>query len=121
MTTWDPQRLQEQFKRHERFKQGAADRCKAQIRFGKADYRRFYDEEVAEEMIAFVLGTDAALESRDLMLNRLNELRKTVAEGKFDASGIYDKQTFRDAAIDFIDRLTSRFSDPSRPPDIQAP
>lgn len=120
MANWNPEQIQLQLKAHERRKHNDAARCRIEVRSGKADYRQFYDEETAEEIVAFVLGTDAALESRDRMLDRLEEMRRTVNDGRLDATGIYDATTFREAAIDFIDRLKARFTDTSCPVDIRS-
>lgn len=110
MTPWDSQSLQKDFERHEHRKQSQADRCRAQMRFGKADYGTFYDEETAEQMVAFVLKTDAALERPELLLDRLTELRSQVAQGGLDATGIHSRKTYRRAATRYIDQLISRFT-----------
>ncbi|OYU16448.1 MAG: hypothetical protein CFE37_00125 [Alphaproteobacteria bacterium PA4] len=120
MANWNPEQVQQQLKAHERRKHDDAARCRTEVRFVKADYRRFYDEETAEETVAFVLGTASALESRDRMLVRLEEMRRDVTDGRLDATGIYDAATFREAAIDFIDHLKARFTDTSRPVDIRS-
>lgn len=120
MTIWDSERLQAQFKQHERMKQGDMDRCKVQILNGKADYKQFYDQALAEQILAFVLGTDAALADRDAMLKRLGELRSRVIQGGLDAAGIYNTETFRNSATEYIGLLISRFSDNSRGSDISS-
>ena len=118
ISNWDPEKIQAQLRLHETRKQAAADRCRSQIRFGKEDYKRFYDEETAEQRIAGFLSTNGALESRDRTLELLAEVREYVADGSLDAVGIYSKKHFRRQAMAYIDHLESRIKDSSKVPDL---
>lgn len=110
--TWDTDAVQRDFKRHERMKNGDADRCKGEVRAGNEAYKRFHDEERAEELVAFMLGTDAALASRERLLARLAEFKADVAARGFRAAGIYDQKVFDRAAIRYLERLEARYAKP---------
>ena len=109
-STWDGDAVQRDFKRHEQMKYADADHCKIEVRAGKDSYKRFHDEELAEALVAFMLGTDAALASRERLLDRLAEFKEYVAAGSLRAAGIYDKKVFEQAAIRYLERLESRYA-----------
>jgi len=92
MKTWNVQDLQEEFEKYACRKQNDADHCAVKIRAGEVSYEKFYDGEMAEMTIAFVLSTDAALSSRQCMLDRLESLRVQVTQGDMDAYGIYSQK-----------------------------
>lgn len=117
---WNVDDLQNQFKALERRKHGDAQRCRVEIRAGKENYERFYDEETASEMMAFMLGTDAALEGRERLLHRLEELRETIRNGRADASGVYSITVYRRAAIRFLDRLEKILPTSTETPDVRS-
>jgi hypothetical protein len=115
---WNVDDLQKQFKALERRKHGDAQRCRVEVRAGKEDYKRFYDEETASEMMAFMLGTDAALEGRERLLHRLEELRESIQSGSADASGVYSVKVYRRSAIRFLDRLGKIVASSTHTPDV---
>lgn len=117
---WNVNALQKQFKALERRKHGDARRCRVEIHAGKEDYKRFYDEETAREMMAFMLGTDAALEGRERLLHRLEELRDAIRNGRADGSGVYSVEVYRRAAIRFLDRLEEVLSTSTDTPDVRS-
>ncbi len=117
---WNVDDLQKQFKALERRKHGDAQRCRVEIRAGKEDYKRFYDEETGSEMMASMLGTDAALEGRERLLHRLEELRESIRSGSADASGIYSAKIYRRAATRFLDRLKKIVASSMDTPDVRS-
>lgn len=117
---WNVDDLQKQFKALERRNHDAAQRCRVEVRAGKEDYKRFYDEETASEIMAFMLGTDAALEGRDRLMQRLEELRESVRSGSADASGVYSVKIYRRSAIRFLDRLGKIVASSTNTPDVRS-
>jgi hypothetical protein len=117
---WNVDNLQKQFKTLERRKHGDAQRCRVEVRAGKEDYKRFYDEETASEMMAFILGTDAALEGQERLLHRLEELRNSIRSGSADAPGVYSVKIYRRSAIRFLDRLGKIVASSTLTPDVRS-
>lgn len=119
MTAWNREEIQEQLTRYEQFKYSDVDNCKREVRHGKIEYRDFHDESLAQAMIAFTLKSDVALENRELLIRRLDELRAQVTSGRIDAAGMYDEKTYRKAARAYIKRLLVVLEDSSRSPDFR--
>lgn len=120
MTSWNGERLQDQFKQVEHMAQAAQDDCKRQVHAGKRDYEAFYDEAAAKECIANRCKTTDGLDSRDRMLVRLRELREVAVERRLHFRSFYDADTFHEAALAYIDALIARFEDEAVALDIRS-
>ena len=119
MARWKQLELEQHFRSEATRKRGDAERCRFEVRAGKRGNRHFYDRLVAEEMVATILSTAAALESRDLSLDRLHELRGSMTDRFPYPDDVYDREVFRKAWVEYVDELLILFTNSSEMPDLR--
>jgi hypothetical protein len=108
--TWDQDAVRDELERHEARKRQDADDCRRKAKSDPA-YRGFHDYEHAEEMMAFVLKTNAALRSRDPFLERLREMEISVRNGDFDTESLFSQKDYRAHAVAYLKRLRRQYLD----------
>lgn len=108
--SWDQNAVREALERHEHRKRQDADDCRSKAR-SDPSYRSFHDYEHAEEMMAFVLKTNAALGSRARFMDRLSEMERDVREGAYDTESLFSQREYRRYAVAFLKRLREQYSE----------
>lgn len=74
------------------------------------DWRTSVDMSAAEELVSFVLKSDASLRSRETFLEKLAEMRADAASLAERWQGVSNLRTFPKKVRDVIDRLIRRYS-----------
>jgi len=87
----------------------AVHECRRKANAGKENYRHFYDEERAQQVVAMFLETTAALSSLDALVDYLINLKQAFKVGERDDKNAFSVKTYRRAARAFISVEITRF------------